>query len=217
MKHVFADREAAANEILPLLEKYKHSNSAIVLGLPRGGVVVAAKLAEALSLPLDVVVLKKVTSPNNDEFAVGAVTEDGESFFDWTSGEEFCGSRKEFDAAVEKKRAEARARAARYRAIVPMQDLHGKAAILADDGIATGSTMRAAVKAARRRGARTIVVAVPVSPGDSLAQIRGEVDEIACPNVVEFFAAVGQCYKTFPQIEDKEVEAILRKFSALHP
>lgn len=212
-KQLFANREEAATQLIPLLEKYRRSVLAVVLGLPRGGVILAAKLAEALSLPLDVIVVKKVTSPHNDEFAVGAVTEDGETFFDWTMNEDVCGPQQAFQVVIDKRQQEARARAAQYRAILPMQDLHGKIAILVDDGIATGTTMRAAVKAARIRGAKKIVVAVPVSPQDSLAQVRGDADEVACPHTVQFFAAVGQCYKQFPQIEDVEVMEILKNFS----
>ncbi len=213
-KQLFADREEAAAQLLPLLEKYRRSDSAVVLGLPRGGVVLAAKIAEGLSLPLDVIIVKKVTPPHNDEFAVGAVTEDGESFFDWTMNEEVCGPQRAFEVVIDKRRQEAAARAAHYRKILPMHDLKGKTAILVDDGIATGTTMRAAMKAARVRGAKKIVVAVPVSPQDSLAQVRGDADEVACPHTIDFFAAVGQCYKEFPQIEDAQVITILKRFSA---
>lgn len=215
-KTLFANRKEAAAQLLPLLERYRGDVHAVVLGLPRGGVVIAAELARVLALPLDVIVVKKVTPPRNDEFAVGAITEDGESFYDWTSNEEICGPQQAFEKNVEKRREEAQARAQRYRAITPMMDLHGKVAILADDGIATGATMRAAIKAAHKRGAVKIVVAVPVSPRDSLAQIHSEVDEVACPHIVDFFAAVGQCYKEFPQIEDEEVVAILKKHAVHH-
>ncbi len=212
-KPLFANRKEAAAQLLPLLQQYRTRTDAVVLGLPRGGVVIAAELARGLELPLDVIVVKKVNPPHNDEFAVGAVTEDNESFFDWTMNEDVCGPQQLFQKTIEKKNKEARTRSVLYRKILPMRDLSGKVAIIADDGIATGATMRVAIKAARKRGAAKVVVAVPVSPQDSLAQVRGEADEVACPHIVDFFAAVGQCYKEFLQVEDEDVVGILKKFS----
>lgn len=212
-RHFFVDREDAACQLLPFLNRYRGDAATVILGLPRGGVVIAERLARALSLPLDVVVIKKVNPPHNEEFAVGAVAEDGESFFDWTSGEEICGPQRSFEIAVAKKRKEALARAARYRAVLPMRDLHGKTAILVDDGIATGASMRVAVRAAKKRGAKTIVIAIPVAPRDSLVPLHAEVDGIACPRILDSFTAVGECYAAFPQIEDKEVVDILKRYS----
>ncbi len=208
-KKMFADRSEAAQALTPLLKRHERSN-AVVLGLPRGGVVVASAVAKALSLPLDVIVVKKVTPLYNDEFAVGAVTEDGDSFYDWTLNEESCGPKDTFQARIDEKQKEVRARAARYRAVLPLRNLRGKAAIVVDDGIATGSTMRAAIRAARTRGAAKVVVAVPVAPRDSFAAVRGEADEAACPNTVDFFPAVGQFYDAFPQVEDEEVLVMLK-------
>lgn len=212
-KPLFANRKEAAAQLLPLLQQYRKSAAAVVLGLPRGGVVIAAELAKGLELPLDVIVVKKVNPPHNDEFAVGAIAEDGESFYDWTMNEDVCGPKELFQKTIDKRCEEVRVRSSLYRKVLPMQDLAGKVAIIADDGIATGATMRVAIKAARKRGAAKIVVAVPVSPQDSLAQVRSDADEIACPHIVDFFAAVGQCYKEFLQVEDKEVVNILKSYS----
>jgi putative phosphoribosyl transferase len=211
---LFANREEAAQQLLPLLETYRGNKEVLIIGLPGGGIAITEKLAKELNIPLDVVVVNKLTSPYNQDFAVGAITEDGEQFFDWTLNEEICGPKEFIQHSIELKRKETLARADKYRKILPMRDLHGKTVILTDDCIMTGATIRAAIKAAKKRGAKKIVVAVPVASRDSLAAMSADIDEVAVPHAVEFFSSEGRHYGEFPQIEDEQAISILKKYAA---
>ena len=207
---LFIDRDDAARKLLPLLADYKDNTDAVVLGLPRGGMIVAKYVADALNLPLDFIIVKKVASPTNEELALGAVSEDGLNYFDWELIRDLDLPNNYIDEAAEKKLREAKARARAYRAFRPLMDLHGKIAILVDDGIATGASMGVAVNAAQARGARKIIVAVPVASPDGFRNVKKSVDDIACPCVREQFGAVGELYSHFPQVEDEEVIALLK-------
>lgn len=210
---LFIDRDDAARKLLPLLVDYKDNTNAVVLGLPRGGMIVAKYVADALNLPLDFIIVKKVASPTNEELALGAVSEDGINYFDWELIKDLDLPNSYIDGAAEKKLMEAKERARAYRVLRPPADLHGKIAILVDDGIATGASMGAAVSAAQVRGARRIIVAVPVASADGFRNVKKSVDDIACPCVREHFSAVGELYSRFPQIEDGEVIALLKHAS----
>ena len=180
---------------MPRLGEYMGNSDAVVIGLPRGGMVTAALLAEKLKLSLDFIVVKKVGAPGNEEMAIGAVTENGEKYSD----DRFIRAQK---AASE--------RSSLYRRDYPVGDLKDKIAIIVDDGIATGTTMLAAVAAARRRGARKVVVAVPVASSEAAEKIRRGADELICIETDSNMSAVGEYYGEFPQIEDDEVLTILR-------
>lgn len=210
---LFIDRDDAARTLLPLLLDYKNNTDAVVLGLPRGGMIVAKRIAEELHLPLDFVVVKKVPSPANEELALGAVSEDGINYFDWELIKDLDLPNNYIDEVAEKKLAEAKVRARAYRGLRPPTDLQGKIAILVDDGIATGASMSAAASVARERGARKIIVAVPVASTNGFRSVKKSVDDIVCPCVREPFGAVGELYSQFPQIEDKEVIALLKQVS----
>ncbi|MFA6364868.1 MAG: phosphoribosyltransferase family protein [Candidatus Paceibacterota bacterium] len=207
----YIDREDAATKLIPFLEKYYGDHTTVVLGLPRGGVVLASTIAKVLALPLDTVIVKKINAPANEEFAIGAVTEDNEEFFDWTATEDICGSEKYIRDSTEQKYKEARALALQYRGIRSVENLSNKVAILVDDGISTGSTMRAAIRSTKKRGAKKVVVAVPVAPTEALLHIRNEVDEVVCPHTLGFFLSEENFYEYFPRVEDKEVSILLAR------
>lgn len=188
---------------------------AIVLGLPRGGVPVACEVARELGLPLDVMVVRKLGLPGQEELAMGAVASGGVRVLNpevlpWVDGRSL-----EAVTARELRRVEERERL--FRGDLPPLDLQGRCAILVDDGLATGATMRAAVQAVRALGAARVVVAVPVGAEESLSRLRGEADAVVCPLVPLDFAAVGAWYERFDQTEDDEVRAILAEERAPRP
>jgi putative phosphoribosyl transferase len=184
---------------------------AFVLAIPRGGVVVGYEVAKELGCPLDVVISRKVGAPAQPELAVGAVAEDGVVFVD----EEIAGlvgvSRDYVERRAREELREVRRRAEEYRGGREMPDLSGKTVILVDDGLATGLTMMAAVHMARNKGAEKVVVAVPVSPLETVAKLRRHADEVICLETPTNFYAIGQFYERFDQLTDEETNSILRK------
>jgi len=180
-----------------------------VLGLPRGGVIVASEVAKALVLPLDVVVARKVGAPDNPEFAIGAVSEEGEGVFDPEIIALYNISQEYIDKEIKKGKEEASRRLKKFHGDRVPLNLFGKTAILVDDGVATGSTMQAAILLAKTKGAKKIIVAVPVIAQDSLKLIREEVDESVYLDAPMLFGADGQFYKMFSQTTDEEVVDLL--------
>jgi len=213
---VFVDREHAGRSLARLLEQYREAPNTIVLGIPRGGVVVAAEVAHELHLPLDVAVAAKVGAPGNAEFAIGAVAPDGEVSVNLQAGY----------AKDEVKRlaADAHAKVKRYAALLregsePLE-LAGLTALLVDDGLATGLTARAAAGWLRRQGAARVIVAVPVASASAVESLLGSADEVISVSVPAGFYAVGQFYERFGQTEDSEVRELLsaaRTMGAQHP
>jgi len=206
----FRDRRDAGRRLAERLAALS-LESPVVLGLPRGGVVVAAEVARELEAPLDVIVVRKLGAPGQKELAVGAIA----------SGDETNVVRHEAaiagigvsdEALEEVRRAEAAELRRRERAYRPSRSpvaLEGREVVIVDDGIATGSTVRAAILAARRRGASRIVLGVPVSSPDALASLRSIVDDVVCLHAPDAFQAVGQFYADFSQTTDEEVTALL--------
>jgi len=210
----FKDRRDAGKKLVSKLEKYKNNPDAIVIGLPRGGVVTALEVAKALQLPLDIIVPRKIACPMQPELAVGALTQEGEPFFDEKLMRSMGVTKKDLQEVVQRERKEAARRIALYRENRPPLDLENKIAIIVDDGIATGATMLAAIKSAKNLGAQKIVAAVPVSPAESLKKIEKEVDEVIFLDTPAPFWGVGGFYDLFLQTEDDEVVAIMREFDA---
>ncbi|MBS0656456.1 MAG: phosphoribosyltransferase [Verrucomicrobia bacterium] len=208
---MFEDRRDAGQKLAPLVAKYKNQKDAVVIGLPRGGVVTAAEVAQFLELPLDVICPRKVGAPHNPELALGAVTETGKGFFneELISRLRVSQSYLEEEIAKEKKRAEMRL--SLFRKGRPPLRFTGKTVLLVDDGLATGATMKAAILAVKSQKAAKIVCVVPVSPPDTAAEISMMVDEFVCIDTPWLFQAVGQFYREFGQTEDEEVVAILEK------
>ncbi len=209
----FQDRIEAGRVLAERLGSYR-GKDVLVLGIPRGGVPVAAEVARRLDADLDVLVARKLGAPGEPELAIGAVTANGGEFVN----EEMVGylgvSRAYLESVKLEQMAEARRREELFRGNRPVEQIRDRVVILVDDGLATGATMRAAVRSVRKHRPARLLVAVPVGSREACAALRGEVDEVVCPRVPAFFGAVGNFYENFEPTEDSEVESILRKFSA---
>jgi putative phosphoribosyl transferase len=210
---MFVNREEAgeqlAQRLLPLKED--HPEGVVVLGLPRGGVVVAARIAEALGAPLDVLVVRKLGAPGQPELAIGAVTDGAQpqKIFNERVIRMLGVGNDYLDHEIERQLSEVRRRQALYRGGRPGEPLQGRCAIVVDDGIATGATVRAGVQALRRSSVASIVLAVPVAPPETAAELASEVDELICLMTPRGFMAVGAFYADFSQTADDEVVALL--------
>lgn len=204
----FLDREDGGRRLAKALEAYGGRKDVVVVALPRGGVVLGRVVADALGAPLDLVVPRKLGAPGHEEYAIGALTESGEPV--WNEAERPRFDPADLDAAVEKERAEAKRRLATYRAGLPPRDLAGKTVIVVDDGIATGYTMRAALRSVRAERPAKLIAAVPVGPPDIEAALAGEADEtVALTTPLEFFA-IGNFYDEFAQVDDETVVRLMR-------
>ncbi|MBE0475957.1 MAG: phosphoribosyltransferase [Coriobacteriia bacterium] len=202
---MFRDRLEAGRRLAEKLAGYRGMPDAVVLGIPRGGVVLAAEVAGALAAPLDVLVVRKVGHPLNPEFAAGAVDPDGGLLVNPFARV----SEEEVRRIAERERAEIERRLAAYRAGRPPLELRGKTAILVDDGIATGLTALKAAGYARDQGAGRVVVAAAVMSREAREALAEVADEVVAVDVPEPFGAVGQFYREFPQVSDAEVVDIL--------
>ena len=206
---MFRDRHDAALQLAQRLRKYKGQNP-LVLGIPRGGVVVASILAHELAGELDVILTRKLRTPGNPELAMGSIDESGNVYLNASVvnvlqiTDEMIEEEKNQQAAIIHARAES------YRRIRPKVPLEGRIAVLTDDGIATGSTMRAAIQVGKAAKPQKLVVALPVGPPEQVAELKPEVDEMVCLYAPPDFMAVGQFYESFGQLEDEDVERILR-------
>lgn len=211
---MFRDRRHAGAVLGELVRRHLPADggAAVVLGIPRGGVVVAAEVARALGAELDLTVPRKLRAPHNPELAIGAVAEDGGVYVD----ERVTGSLgvppEYLQQEVAWQLEEIQRRLKAYRQDRPAPQLAGRPVVLVDDGIATGSTMIAAVRSVRRRGAARVVVAVPVAPPEAVRRLRAEGCEVVCVREDPLFVAVGQFYEDFTQVSDEEVQALLREF-----
>jgi putative phosphoribosyl transferase len=206
---LFHDREDAGRRLVPLLEAFKESKESVVLGLARGGVVVAYQVAKGLKVALDVVVIRKIGAPGNEELALGAVSDSGEAVFNENLIGTLGVSSDYLHRGAAREQRVAQERARLYRGEVPFPSLKGKTAILVDDGLATGASMRAAISAVRAAKAKKVVLALPVAAPDSLKLLEKEVDECYCLSTPSFFQAVGFFYKLFPQVTDQEIVKLL--------
>lgn len=195
------------------MQKFKNQKNTLILGLPRGGVVIAAEVARALNLPLDVTCPRKIGAPHNPEYAIGAITETGQGIFDWEAINSLGVSQKYIDHEVEKQKQVAQNRLELFRKDLPPRNLTGKTVILVDDGLATGSTMKAAIESVMFEGAKAIVVAIPVAPLSTLQEMEPLVDQIICLSSPPLFHAIGQFYEEFPQVDDEEVVELLKSAS----
>jgi predicted phosphoribosyltransferase len=211
---LFRDRHDAGRRLATRLARYAGRPDVIVLGLPRGGVPVAAEVARALGAPLDVLVVRKLGVPGHEELAMGALAPDGRIVLEEGVVRMLGldGRTIQEVAAAEARELARRERA--YRGARPALDLRGRTAILVDDGLATGSSMRAAAAAARARGAQHVVVAVPVAPPDGVDPARLGADEIEVVATPPQFDGVGRWYDDFTQTSDDEVRALLASLNA---
>ena len=204
----FRDRAEAGRALAAELSSYKNRNDVIVFALPRGGVPVAYEVARALGAPLDVFLVRKLGVPGHEEYAMGAIAEGGAMVLSEDVIEQLAIPQRAVEAVVQKERAELERRARLYRR-GPPPELRGRTVILVDDGLATGSSMRAAVAALRSLDPARIVVAVPVAARDTCEALRDEADEVVCARTPEPFRAVGLWYEDFEQTSDEEVGELL--------
>ena len=208
-ERVFADRQEAGRLLADELHKYKRRDDVVVLGLPRGGVPVAREVARALHAPLDVLIVRKLGAPGQEELAIGAIGEGGVRVLNEELVRSLMIGAGEIAriAALEEK--ELRRRVSAYRKGHEALDVENKTAIVVDDGVATGATMRAGLQAVRAMGASKVVAAAPVGAADSVASLETEADEVVVLETPAWLSAVGQWYENFDQTSDDEVRAIL--------
>jgi putative phosphoribosyl transferase len=183
----------------------------VVLALPRGGLPVAAEVAAALGAPFDVVVARKIGAPGRPELAVGAIAEGGEPLFDAGMLHRLGLREEQLQATVSAERRELQRRVDAYRRGRPLPAVTGRAVVLVDDGLATGATARAALRALAAHGASRRVLAVPVAPASAVAELAGDADDVVVVRAPEDFGAVSMFYDAFPQLSDAEVEALLSR------
>jgi predicted phosphoribosyltransferase/dienelactone hydrolase len=212
----FRDRRAAGECLATLLGAHANDN-VLVFGLPRGGVIVADEIARALGAPLDVWLVRKIGMPIQPELGMGALAEGAALVLDATTVTWSGATPEDLRSIVHNKAAEIRRRATLYRGDAPPHDVHGKTVILVADGVATGATLRAAIRGARKRGARRVIVAVPVAAAEAVAAIEAEADELVCLATPKHLISVGGWYQDFRPVPDSDVVAILeaaRSFKA---
>jgi predicted phosphoribosyltransferase len=209
---MFRDREDAARQLAEKLKGRKLHNP-LVLAIPRGGVVTGAVLAREVGADLDVILSRKLRAPGQPELAVGAVSEDGQVYLNHHA-QEFLGLMEEHLAEERSHQlAEIARRKKLFRDVRPQAPFKGRTVIVTDDGIATGSTMIAALQAVKTQNAREVIVAVPVASPDRLAEVRRWCDDVVCLLAPEQFWAIGQFYEDFTQVEDEKVVQLLQEFA----
>ncbi len=205
---VYSDRQEAGQKLAKVLKQYAH-NHTIILALPRGGVVVGAEVAKALDVPLGVIMVRKIGHPYSQEFAVGAVAEDDQPIYDPAEVKTVDPTWLKLEEEAAREVIDQRREYYYDDDHLPI-DLHGNTVILVDDGMATGLTMIAAIEAARHKGAKSVIVAVPVASQSSLDDIEHVADGVyVLDDPAEFHGAVGAHYDQFNQVEDIQVRRIL--------
>ncbi len=211
----FYNRSEAGRKLADALVQYKDQRP-VILALPRGGVPVAAEIATALAAPLDLILVRKIGVPYQPELAMGAAVDGGNPIIVRNEDViQLAGiSEQEFNAACDRELAEIARRQRVYLANRDRADIADRVAIVVDDGIATGATMRAALRATRMRKPKKLILAVPVAPTQTLTELRPEADEIVCLEDHSAFGAIGFFYADFSQVTDEEVSEMLARFPA---
>jgi predicted phosphoribosyltransferase len=211
----FKDRTEAGRRLAAALAAYGNDNP-VILALPRGGVPVAAEVAAALNAPLDLILVRKIGVPYQPELAMGAVVDGGTPIV--VRNEDVIRmagiAEGDFESVRDSELAEIERRRQRYLGDRVRVEIEGRTAIVVDDGIATGATTRAALRATRLRNPKQLILAVPVAPTETLAALRADTDDIVCLEDYEFFGAIGLYYADFRQISDEEVIRVLARFPA---
>jgi len=210
----FADRTSAGQALAEKLRAYANRSDVIVLGLPRGGVPVGFEVAKVLKAPLDIFLVRKLGVPGQEELAMGAIASGGVRVLNDGVVSSLHLSETQINQVVAKEQQELERREHLYREDHPAPTLCDQSIILVDDGLATGATMRAAIKALRQQQPARIVVAVPVSSPETYHDMQAEVDEVICPLTPEPFHSVGFWYKDFSQTTDEEVTTLLQQTTA---
>ncbi len=210
----FRDRREAGRALARRLNFYAGRADVIVLALPRGGVPVASEIAQALKAPLDVFLVRKLGLPGHEELAMGAIASGGSGVLDSEMVRVYRVSEEEVARVIAQERRELARREAAYRAGLPQLDLKGRTVILVDDGLATGSSMRAALAALEPLSPSRVVVAVPVAPRSAVLSLERAADDVVCLATPEPFLAVGMFYEDFEQISDEKVRDLLAPATA---
>jgi putative phosphoribosyl transferase len=203
------DRTQAGALLAQALQDYAGRNDTLVLALPRGGVPVAFEIVKAIHAPLDLMLVRKLGTPGQEELAMGAIAPGGVRVLNPEIVAQLGISDEEIEAVAARERAELERRQRAYRGDRPEPEVRGRCVIVVDDGLATGATMRTAIKALRQRHPAQIVVAVPVAPKETIATLRGEADDVICLATPAPFWAIGGWYEYFPQTSDAEVKSLL--------
>jgi len=210
---IFADRTEAGRLLARHLNSYADREDVIVLGVPRGGIPVAFEVATALRVPFDIFVLRKLGVPGHEELAFGAIASGGVRILDRSTIGALGLTIRDIARVTKDEQRELERREHAYRGARPPLDVNGLTVILVDDGIATGSSMRAAIRALRQMNPAVLVLATPVAPRATCDRLRAEVDELVCLETPEPFYGVGQFYDDFSQVSDEEVTRLLDRAS----
>jgi putative phosphoribosyl transferase len=208
---LFRNRSEAGRLLAHALQRYKNRPDVLVLALPRGGVPVAYEVAKSLNAPLDVFIVRKLGVPGHEELAMGAIASDGVHALNTSVIEQLNIPQSAIDAVAKREGEELQRRERLYRGEKPPLDINNRIVILVDDGLATGSTMKAAIAALRRQNPLRIIVAVPTAPSETCNELQHEADEVICAVTPDPFYAVGQWYEDFQQTTDAEVTDLIRQ------
>jgi putative phosphoribosyl transferase len=209
---MFKDRKDAGMQLAEKLADFAGQQDVLVLALPRGGVVTGAEIANRLRAPLDVLIVRKIGHPWQPELAVGAISENGSIVYNEDIVASVGVTKDYLRGEAARQREEIARRQRLYRGGRKLANLRGKTVILTDDGIATGATMKAAVETLKREQVGKLIVAVPVAPHGTAAELQRMTDIFVCLDIPEDFIAVGNCYYEFSQVTDAEVEVLLGGF-----
>lgn len=207
---IFKDRRDAGRKLAQALLAHTVSKDAVVIALPRGGVVVAYEIAQKLSLPLDVLIVRKIGAPGNPEFGLGAIAEDESLILNMDIIQELGLSQKQVQE-VQKKEIQELVRRLRMYRRHPLIKVEGKIVILVDDGVATGVTVTAAIAALKKKKAGKIILAVPVAEASTISRLQKQADKVICLFMPDEMRAIGNFYKSFKQVTDSEVIQLLDK------
>jgi len=203
------NRISAGKELAEALQSYQGLENVIVLGLPRGGVPVAFEIAKKLKAPLDLMLVRKLGVPSYRELAMGAIASGDIKVLNPQVIHSYGISEAQIEEVEKREREELDRRAVAYRGQRPYPDLNDKIVIIVDDGLATGATMHAAIDAVHLQNPRSIVIAIPVAPPESISALRQKVDEVICPLQPTELSSIGQWYEDFSQVSDEDVTELL--------
>lgn len=207
---MFKDRADAGIQLASRLKEYKGKEGALILALPRGGVVTGYEIAKTLNVPLDIVIVRKIGFPGQPEFGIGAVSETGTVVLNDNIISAYGISKEYIEEEILKQKEEISRRISLYRKGKRLSGLEGKTIILVDDGVATGATMKVAIASLKEENLKKLIVALPVAPPSTAEEIEKMVDEFICIETPDDFMAVGSYYYDFTQVSDKEVIELLK-------